>query len=59
MVADMRWGWVLIVAGCVFYMAASWRALCAGARGAAWPGLWGIGRAGHRAGGAGAAGGRG
>ncbi|NVN35848.1 hypothetical protein HUK81_02635 [Komagataeibacter swingsii] len=28
--ADMRWGGVLIVAGCLFYMTASWRALCAG-----------------------------
>ncbi|AQU88885.1 hypothetical protein B0W47_04640 [Komagataeibacter nataicola] len=26
-VADMRWGGVLIVAGCLFYMTASWRAL--------------------------------
>ncbi|MGY6768734.1 hypothetical protein [Komagataeibacter sp. NFXK3] len=25
--ADMRWGGVLIVAGCLFYMTASWRAL--------------------------------
>ncbi|WP_182355784.1 hypothetical protein [Komagataeibacter europaeus] len=30
MVADMRWGGVLIVAGCLLYMTASWRALCAG-----------------------------
>ncbi|MBE7729574.1 hypothetical protein F1542_07355, partial [Komagataeibacter sp. FXV3] len=30
MVADMRWGGVLIVAGCGLYMTASWRALCAG-----------------------------
>ncbi|WP_254511063.1 hypothetical protein [Komagataeibacter oboediens] len=30
MVGDMRWGGVLIVAGCLLYMTASWRALCAG-----------------------------
>ncbi|MCE2564325.1 proton-conducting transporter membrane subunit [Komagataeibacter sp. FNDCF1] len=30
MVADMRWGWLLVVAGCLFYMTASWRALRAG-----------------------------
>lgn len=30
MVADMRWGGMLIVAGCLLYMTASWRALCAG-----------------------------
>jgi len=41
MVADMRWGWVLIVAGCVFYMAASWRALCAGGARGSMAGLMG------------------
>ncbi|AXY22672.1 hydrogenase 4 subunit B [Komagataeibacter saccharivorans] len=30
MVADTRWGGVLIVAGCLLYGTASWRALCAG-----------------------------
>ncbi|PMP98448.1 hypothetical protein [Komagataeibacter saccharivorans] len=30
MVADTRWGGMLIVAGCLLYGTASWRALCAG-----------------------------
>ncbi|WP_231850407.1 hypothetical protein [Komagataeibacter medellinensis] len=41
MVADMRWGWILIVAGCVFYMTASWRALCAGGARGSMAGLMG------------------